>query len=304
MPITLPQLKRREFLKRMLLAGTAAALAPSAWADIPFKPRDPHTFAFFSDTHIAANPKELFLNVNMSDHLTECIRQVANWPVNPAAVMINGDLAFLKGKRGDYHTFGYVITPLRSLAPLHLSFGNHDHRAHFWSAFPADAAAQKRTLHRQAAVLPAERVNWFQLDSLNQTDDTPGEVGTAQLDWLAQELDARPDQPAIVFVHHNPQFNGHKTGLMDTPALMEKAAPRRQVKAIIFGHTHDWHITQHQPSGIHLINLPPTSYPFQPGRPAGWVRVALATDSADFELRSLDPQHPDHGKVHTLKWRV
>jgi len=32
--------------------------------------------------------------------------------------------------------------------------------------------------------------------------------------------------------------------------------------------------------------------------------MTMAADSADFELRSLDPKHPDHGKVHTLKWRV
>jgi 3',5'-cyclic-AMP phosphodiesterase len=304
MPITLPQLTRREFLRRAMLAGAAATLVPSAWAGLPTKPRDPHTFAFFSDTHIAANPQERYLGVNMSDHLAECIRQVAVWPVTPAAVMLNGDLAFLAGKRGDYATFGQVITPLRAVAPLHLSFGNHDHRGHFWAAFPADAAAQKKTLHRQAAVLPAERVNWLQLDSLDRTDDTPGKLRTAQLHWLTQELDARPDKPAIVLVHHNPQFNNHKTGLMDTPELMEVVAPRRHVKAIIYGHTHNWQITEHQPSGIHLINLPPTSYPFLYGRPAGWVRVSLAADSADFELRSLDSRYPDHGKVHTLKWRV
>ena len=229
---------------------------------------------------------------------------MGNWPVSPEAVIVNGDLAFLAGKPGDYATFGRVITPLRALAPLHFSLGNHDHRGHFWSAFPADAAAQKRTLHRQAAVLPAERVNWYQLDSLDQTDSTPGELGAAQLDWLARELDARPDKPAIVVVHHNPQFNDHKTGLADTPALMERVANRRQVKAIIFGHTHHWQITEHQPSGIHLINLPPTSYPFQAGKPCGWVRASLTADSADFELRALDTSHPEHGKVHTLKWRV
>jgi len=304
MPITLPQLTRREFLKRALLAGAVAAFTPSAWASLAAKPRDPHTFAFFSDTHIASNPNERFLNVNMCDHLTRCIRQVAEWPVNPAAVIVNGDLAFLMGKPGDYATFSHIIMPLRALAPLHLSFGNHDDRDHFWAAFPADAAAQKDTLHRQAAVLSAERVNWFQLDSLDRTDSTPGKLGASQLDWLSQELDARPDKPAIVLVHHNPQFNNHTTGLMDTAELMERVVPRRQVKAIIYGHTHDWNITKHEPSGIHLINLPPTSYPFLTGRPSGWVRMALAADSADFELRALDPKHPDHGKLHTLKWRV
>lgn len=287
-----------------MLAGAAAALAPAAWADPAGTPRDPHTFFFFSDTHIAANRKEKFLMVNMWDHLAACIREASAWPVRPAAVMVTGDLAFLMGRPGDYATFSEAIAPVRPLAPLHLMFGNHDEREHFWAAFPADAAAQKDTLQRQAAVLPAERANWFMLDSLDHTDRTPGELGPEQLAWLGRELDARPDKPAIVLVHHNPQFKNHTTGLKDTAELMKILAPRRQAKAIIYGHTHNWHFEEDDESGIHLINLPPTSYPFLPGKPAGWVRVALAANSADFELRALNPKQSDHGKIHTLKWRV
>lgn len=302
MPVTLPPLSRREFLKRSLLAGAVAAFAPGALAQLADKPRDPHFFAFFSDTHIAANPAEKYLGVNMLDHLHACIGELAAWPVSPAAVHVNGDLAYLWGKPGDYERFREGIAPVRAVAPLHLSFGNHDEREHFWSAFPTDAAAQKGALQRQADIFPYERANWFMLDSLDVTDKTPGEVGTAQLDWLGRELDARADKPAIVLVHHNPQFGKVTTGLKDTADLMAKLEPRRQVKAVIFGHTHNWHISQHA-SGIHLINLPPTSYPFIDGRPVGWVRVTLATDSAEFELRSLDPKHPEHAKVQVLKWR-
>ena len=75
------------------------------------------------------------------------------------------------------------------------------------------------------------------------------------------------------------------------------------VKAFIFGHTHNWNIEQH-PSGVHLVNLPQTAYPFQAGRPSGWVRATLARDSAEFELRCLDPHHPEHAKVTRLKWRT
>jgi 3',5'-cyclic-AMP phosphodiesterase len=302
MPLKLSQLSRREFLKRAALTGAALAFTPHDFAAVLDKPRDPDTFVFFSDTHISQNPREKYLDVNMTDHLTACTREVAAWPVKPATVIVNGDLAFLMGRPGDYLQFGKLIEPVRALAPVHLSMGNHDLREHFWSAFPADATAQRATLHRQAAVFGSDRANWFLLDTLDITDKTPGEIGHAQLDWLARELDARPDKPAVIVLHHNPQFAKPTTGLKDTATLMAVLAPRQQVKLAVFGHTHDWRVSQHE-SGIHLINLPPTCYAFIPGRPSGWVRATLADNSAEFELRSLDRQHPEHGQIHHLPWR-
>jgi hypothetical protein len=303
MPVTLPQLSRRAFLKRAAIAGVAAAVAPQSYAGLFGKSRDRHTFAFFSDTHIAADPAQVYLNVNMTDHLKACVRELLAWPVKPAAVIVNGDLAYLTGQPGDYTAFGELIAPVRALAPLHLSLGNHDERETFWHAFPHDAAVLKSVPQKQVTVFGSERANWFMLDSLDVTSKTPGLVGPAQLDWLGRELDSRPDQPAVVVVHHNPQFPKVTTGLLDSEQLMETLAGRRQVKALIFGHTHDWHIETHA-SGVHLINLPPTSYPFKEGRPGGWVRATLARDGIEFELRSLDPHHPEHAQIKKLAWRT
>jgi Icc protein len=302
MPFFLPQLSRRDFLKRAALAGAGIAFAPHGLAAVPDKLRDPDTFAFFSDSHIAADPTDKYLGVNMSDHLAACARELADWPVRPATVIVNGDLAYQMGQPGDYTTFGKLIEPLRDLAPVYLTLGNHDEREHFWEAFPADATEPSSTLHRQATVFGSERANWFLLDTLDATDKTPGELGGTQLDWLALELDLRPDKPAIIVLHHNPQFATVTTGLKDTAALMAVLAPRHHVKLAVFGHTHDWRVSQHE-SGIHLVNLPPTAYVFKTGRPSGWVRATLTADGAEFELRSLDPKHPEHAQVHGMKWR-
>ena len=75
------------------------------------------------------------------------------------------------------------------------------------------------------------------------------------------------------------------------------------MKAFVYGHTHNWHITTHA-SGVHLVNLPPTAYVFEEGRPSGWVRATLARDGAEFELRSLDTKHPEHAQVKKLSWRT
>jgi 3',5'-cyclic-AMP phosphodiesterase len=303
MPLFLPQLSRRQFLKRAALAGAAVAFAPQVHAGLFGKSRDKNTFAFFSDMHIAADPTQINLGANMADQLAASVRELAAWPVKPAAVIVNGDLAFQKGQPDDYATFGKLIEPVRALAPIHLSLGNHDERENFWTAFPHDARKLKSIPQKQLSIFSSDRANWFLLDSLDVTAAAPGELGATQLDWLARELDLRLRKPAIIVVHHNPQTSADKTGLKDSVALLEMLALRRQVKALIFGHTHDWHIEQHG-SGIHLINLPPTAYVFKAGRPSGWVRATLARDGAEFELRCLDPKHPEHAQVKQLQWRM
>ncbi len=302
MPLYLPQLSRREFLKRAALAGAAVALAPQAYAGLFGKSRDKHTFALFSDPHIAADATLKNSGVNMADNLAACVRELVAWPVKPTTVIVNGDLAFKFGLPEDYATFGRLIGPVRALAPIHLSLGNHDVRENFWQAFPRDATMLKSVPQKQASVFTSDRANWFLLDSLDKTNSTPGELGAAQLDWLDHELKARAGKPAIIVAHHNLGTVNFVTGLTDSAALEEIFARHRQVKAFIFGHTHDWHVSQHA-SGVHLVNLPPTGYVFHEGRPNGWVRTTLARDGAEFELRSLDPQHPEHAQVRQLKWR-
>jgi predicted phosphodiesterase len=298
----LPQLSRREFLKRTALAGSVLAFAPQSHAGLFGKARDHHTFAFLSDNHVAADATFTHSDVNMADNLAACVRDLAAWPVKPATVIINGDLAFKTGLPGDYATFGKLIAPVRALAPIHLTLGNHDERENFWQSFPHDAKQLKAVPHKQVTVFSSDRANWFVLDSLETTDSAPGEVGAAQYEWLHHELELRREKPAILVCHHNLQMTGSTTGLKDTAAMAEVFARHRQVKAFIFGHTHNWHIEQHA-SGVQLINLPPTGYVFKEGRPSGWVRCTLAKDGAEFELRSLDAKHPEHAQVKKLSWR-
>lgn len=303
MPVTLPRLSRREFLKRAALAGAAAALAPSAYAGLFGKSRDKHTFVFFSDTHIAADPATVSRKVNMADHLAACVRELTAWPVKPASVFITGDLALKDGQPGDYATFGRLIEPVRALADVHLLLGNHDQREHFWQAFPHETTQQNAVPNKHCAVVGSPRANWFLLDSLDVTLSTPGDLGAAQFLWLSRELTARPDKPAIIVAHHNLNTIGGISGLKDSPALEELFVRQPQVKAFIFGHTHDWSVSQHR-IGVHLINLPPTAYAHKEGRPNGWVRCTLSQDAAKIELRALDARHPEHGQVETLKWRA
>jgi Icc protein len=91
--------------------------------------------------------------------------------------------------------------------------------------------------------------------------------------------------------------------LQDTDELLAIIRPRKQVKAYIYGHTHDWGLHRDE-SGIHLINLPPTAFLFTAGRPNGWVRAELKPDGVRLELRCLDQTHKEHGHQAELEYRA
>jgi Icc protein len=224
-------------------------------------------------------------------------------PKRPAGVFVVGDCAYNSGEKNDYGTFTELLNPVRlAEMPVHLTLGNHDNRERFWDALEEQKAAKRPLADRQAAMVASPQVNWFVLDSLEKTLSTPGLLGQEQLDWLAKVLDENSAKPALILIHHNPGTASSVEGLKDTAALFEVIRPRRQVKAYIFGHTHNWSITR-DGSGIHLINLPPVSYVFREGNPSGWVHATLRSDGMRLELRCVDRTRKDHGQTTHLTWR-
>lgn len=298
MPFTLPALSRRQFLA----SSAAVTLSASALRANDAPTADPHRFALMADIHIPSSPDVEARGVNMHDHLVQASKEILALEHRPAAAMILGDCAYLVGKAEDYALLVKTIAPLRDGGlPVHLALGNHDHRGRFWKALHADESQDKTLEAKHVLVIKSPRANWFVLDSLDITDKAPGLLGEAQLAWLAKLLDAHADKPAIVCLHHQPDLRPMPGGLVDTQPLYDVILPRKQVKAMFFGHTHHWEIKEHE--GLHQINLPPVAYVFAKGKPSGFVEVELAEDSALLRLHSLDKTHPEHGKETTLKWR-
>jgi 3',5'-cyclic-AMP phosphodiesterase len=302
MPIHLPPISRRRFLAGSLAAG-AGLLCPNLFA----KERgvDAHSWALVSDIHLAANPAQLGRGINMADHFEAVAAEITRLAKRPSALLISGDLAFNSGEKEDYATVSRLLQPVREAGiPVHLTLGNHDDREHFWNAFTETNSAKRPLADHQVALLATPRANWFVLDSLEKTLSTPGMLGESQLAWLSKTLDEHKEKPALVVVHHNlNDGSGKPSGLKDGEQLLEIIRPRKQVKALIYGHTHNWEVKPDS-SGIHLINLPPTAYLFKEGKPNGWVHAELERKGIRLELRCLDPKHPQHGEVHALKWRA
>lgn len=301
MPVSLPPLSRRGFIARSVAASLGLAFGPYLLsAQEP--EADPHRFALLSDTHIAANPAARERGVVMYDHLQQVCDELIKSSPSPLTVLINGDCALRTGQKKDYATFLKLIRPLREHGmSVHLTMGNHDERQNLWAALPGAEEHAGGLPERQSVLLRTPRADWIMLDSLDRTNRSPGLLGEAQLAWLKAALDERRDRPVIVLVHHQPDRRKLPSGLIDTGPLMDLLVPRKQVKALLYGHTHEWDVTQRD--GLHCVNLPAVAYVFTPGQPSGWVDCRLDDDRMALELRCLDTTHSKHGDRHELIWR-
>jgi 3',5'-cyclic-AMP phosphodiesterase len=327
MPIHLPPISRRRFLAGSLAAAAATVIGRRGWAADSAK-IDASRVALWSDTHLSADTAKVQRDVNMWEHFEKSSADMFAQEKLPSMVLVNGDLALDAGLPGDYEVFTAGVKKFREAGlPVHLNLGNHDHRENFWKALPA-ADANKVVEGKHVSVVETLAVNWIMLDSLEITKATPGLLGPAQLDWLANAIDARKDKPAVVIVHHNPivvpptppaatpapaatpKANGKPapatgpakvSGLKDAKALLALLLPKTQVKAVVFGHTHKYVYTKEE--GLHLINLPAVAYPFAKGDPTGWVDCAVKEGGAKFTLRTTDQKHPLMGDVKELRWR-
>jgi len=158
---------------------------------------------------------------------------------------------------------------------------------------------------KHVTIIKSPHANWFLLDSLTEVNLVTGEIGAEQREWLSQALAARPDKPALVMAHHTPQFEPPPegrvwSGLKDTSDFMDLLSRFPQVKAFIFGHSHNWSVTQR--GTLQLINLPPVAYVFDEQKPNGWVLAKVRANGLDLELRTIDSAHPQNGERVELTW--
>ena len=305
MPITLPAFSRRHLLRNATATGLSLLASDFLHAADDDKSE---LWCLLSDTHIAEDQAVVAREVNVADHLKKTVLDVLSIHEKEKlfGLFVNGDLALKDGQPGDYATFVELMKPLRHNGiDVHLTLGNHDNREKFWEGCWELTENKKKLPLRHLDVITSAVVNWVLLDSLQQTDNTPGHLGESQLAWLDRSLRDAPDRPTIIMVHHNPQAvvePGKKaTGLLDTDDFMRVVDRHPKVKAWIFGHTHTWEVKSRK-SGLHLINLPPVAYAFTKERPQGWVTARVDHQGMTLELRSLDPAHPQHGEKKRLAW--
>jgi len=303
-PIQLPPLSRRRFLKGVLAGAATVTLGPRFTVGAEAEAVDPNRLALLSDIHVKAEKTALGREINMWDHFQRVTDEVLAVSPRPCAALVNGDVAFNDGQPGDYATVVEGLDRIRKGGiPVHLGLGNHDHRANFLTALPSDDRRVNDVADKCVSKIKMPHVDWYILDSLDKTKATPGVLGEAQIAWLAKSLDASTDRAAVVMVHHQPDDRPieKRSGLTDTIALIDAIKPRKQVKALLFGHTHAW--SHREVDGLHFVNLPTTAYVFDATQPAGWVDAKVTEKGITLQLRSITANHPKDKEQLELAWR-
>lgn len=318
MPIHLPPtapLTRRRFLQGSLVTGAAMTLkpfsAPSGHAAEENSGK-PDRWALLADTHIEADPAARARGACMAENLARVVRQILAVDEPVDAVVINGDCSNIDGQRGDYDVLAKLVQPLREAGlPVHLTLGNHDNRESFFEAFADHRAEAPPVDGKHVSIVEGRQADWVMLDTLRFVNKTEGELGREQLEWLGRHLAGSGEKPVILIGHHYPELSRENVipvdpappipGLLDGGPLLELAHRHPRVKAYIFGHSHFWAVKTDD-HGLNHINLPPTAFVFRPENPSGWVLATAHPDHLTLELRSLDPEHAEHGRVTTLRW--
>lgn len=294
-------LSRRRFLKGGLaLAAGVATLGPRRLlgddqSDTELYKDDCTRWAFLSDTHIAADPENRYRGFYPYQNLLEVTAQIAD--DLPDGLVITGDLSRLKGKSEAYENLRTLLTPLAEHRPICLGIGNHDNRGDFFQAFGGYEGSGTVVENRQIITTNSGPVRLIVLDTLLFVNAIPGLLGRSQRTWLEAFLQTCDDRPTILLLHHTPQAD-----LLDTARLFKIIGPTRKVKAVVYGHSHKYHFSQH--GGIHLINLPATGFNFRGNQPVGWVEARLTATGGEFTLHAIGGNLEYNRRVQKLRWRV
>ncbi len=244
MPITLPPITRREFIKGSLALGGTAIVPFRALnaANSEGAGLDQNRVALLADTHFSADPDQVYPGkkwpgspvkesehewVNMADCLARAAKEVIALDPLPAHLIVNGDCALSRGTEDEYKQFLRLVEPIRAAGiTVHVTIGNHDNRGNLWILLPF---LKKEQMGVQAGVIELTHANLVLLDS-----GKDGVLGEEQLSWLAAQLDERADKPALIFGHFNPYPNrGVRPikGMQDGASLLELLAERKHAKA-------------------------------------------------------------------------
>jgi 3',5'-cyclic-AMP phosphodiesterase len=163
----------------------------------------------------------------------DCVRAMRP---QPDAVLVTGDLAD-HGSDAEYEQVRDLLAPLR--ASTFSLPGNHDDRGALRRHFRLPGSGAE-PIRYSVDLGPLSLVV---LDTTLPGED-PGALDGEQLAWLGSVLDASPEHPTLIAMHHPPLRTGvpawDAIGLADGSrrSLDEVLDGHRQVRGIVAGHLH------------------------------------------------------------------
>jgi predicted phosphodiesterase len=286
-------IKRRQFLTGTLAAGLFTAFS---CRNVFAETLENDHWIFLSDTHVPGDPKTMRHDYNPNNHFHQVCEEILQLSDKPHGIIVTGDFAFIQGLPEDYARLVTLTAPYtKNGIPVHVALGNHDRLNPFFAAFTQFKKENSPVHNKNVTILETPNCNLFIMDSLFEDEDGSGYFGRSQRNWLAKELDARKEKPALLLAHHNPE------DLVDNQHFWYVVKPRKQVKAYIYGHTHVYQ--QSIRDNVHLINLPALGWEFQKGKqPLGWSDVLLSSNGIELTLHTIDKTRSDNKHVRKFNW--
>ena len=190
-----------------------------------------------TDLHVVPEGSLAYGRVPSNRMVVRALERVAALDPAPDLVVITGDLADC-GRAEEYRILARALARLPQ--PVFVIPGNHDRRKQLrlgLAPFLPDGLEGER-LHY---VIEGHPVRVVMLDTI-VPGHGHGELASEDLDWLDARLAERPEQPAIVAMHHPPFDCGiahmDAIALADHGRFAEVILRHRQVERVICGHHH------------------------------------------------------------------
>jgi 3',5'-cyclic AMP phosphodiesterase CpdA len=291
-------MNRRNFIQVGLAAfGSLVAINSGCSPDLMRNEEKETRLALLADTHIPEDSENNYRGFYPYRNLQKVVPDIIS--TSPDGVLVAGDLARLTGELGDYANLRKLFDPVAEKTPVYMALGNHDNRENFLKIFDKTAGDKPDLKGKHVVVVKKASVRLIVLDSLLYVNKVPGLLGKAQRQWLENYLQECDGTPTILCFHHT--LGDDDGDLLDVPRLFRISRPIRKVKAILYGHSHEYGFSEFE--GIHLINLPALGYNFSDTEPVGWVEAHLRSQGGDFKLHAVAGNRDRDGSVMKLTWR-
>jgi Icc protein len=195
------------------------------------------TIAQITDLHVTTGQDPLN-QLRNEQRLRQVLRSIHELQPRPVAIIASGDLVD-HGDPAEYAELKRILADCQ--IPIYYAVGNHDRRQPFLDALGGSQAPTDRNGYIQYTV-DFEGLRMVVCDTLEEGRDRSG-FSSERAQWLAETLDAAPDTPTIVVMHHPPILSGVKWMDPDPNApwigeLADAIRGRQQVRVVLCGHVH------------------------------------------------------------------
>lgn len=227
--------------------------------------------AQITDLHTGSRIKMPGYEVDTLSRVAKAVAHLNALDPAPDLVLATGDLT-RDGAREEYEALKAAFASLAM--PVYLLPGNHDDRAMLRAVFGEQGYLPDDGFLHYTIEEPPLRI--VALDT-QIPGESRGELCASRLAWFEATLDAAPERPTLIAMHHPPFSTGlpefDRIGLSGAEAMGAIVARHPQIETILCGHVHReitlrWHGT--------LVTVTPSAayqYPLELKESAGFRPV-------------------------------